>query len=103
MIKRTLDVYRPLHQKPNKGEWIPVTERTPEDGTYLVTLEGFYGGEPRINIRSFAKDLNKVNEFDFPEQKWGWYDYDIEYGYLEDTDVIAWMPLPEPYKEGDKE
>ena len=84
-------------------EWIPVTERLPEDGTYLVTLEGFCGGEPRTNIRSFAKDLNKVNEFDFPEQKCGWYDYDSEYGYWEDTSVIAWMPLPKPYKEGDEE
>lgn len=77
--------------------WIPISERLPEDGTYLVTLERFYGGEPRIDMRSFAKDLNKVDEFDFPKHKCGWYDYDSEYGYWEDTGVIAWMPLPEPY------
>ena len=83
--------------------WIPVSERLPEDGTYLVTLERFYGGEPRINMRSFAKDLNKVDDFDFLEHKSGWYDYDSEYGYWEDTSVIAWMPLPEPYKEESEE
>lgn len=78
-------------------KWILVSEKLPEDGTYLVTLERIVG-EPRIDIRSFAQDLSKVDEFDFPKQKWGWYDYDSEYGYWEDTRVIAWMPLPEPYK-----
>jgi len=84
-------------------KWIPVSERLPEDGTYLVTLESFFGGKPRIDIRSFTNDLNKVDEFDFPEQKLGWYDYDSEYGYWEDTRVIAWMPLPEPYEPQESE
>ena len=84
--------------------WIPVSERLPEDGTYLVTLERFYdGSEPRINMRSFAKDLNKVNKLYFPKHKCGWYDYDSEYGYWEDTGVIAWMPLPPCYKPQERE
>ena len=83
-------------------KWIPVSERLPEDGTYLVTVERI-AGKPRIDIKSFAKDLNKVDEFDFPKQKWGWYDYDSEYGYWEDTKVIAWMPLPKPYEPQESE
>jgi len=83
------------------NKWIPVSERLPEDGTYLVTAERIVG-EPVINIKSFAKDLHKVDEFDFPKHKcgWygGWYDYDSEYGYWEDTSVRAWMPLPKPYE-----
>ena len=92
--------YRELIDKYAEQEprWIPVSEKLPENGTYLVTLERFCGGEPRINMRSFAKDLNKVDEFDFPKHKCGWYNYDSEYGYWEDTGVIAWMPLPEPYE-----
>ena len=78
------------------GWWIPVSEKLPEDGTYLVTVERTTG-KPRVEVMSFAKDLNKVDDYDFPKHKCGWYDYDSEYGYWEDTDVIAWMPLPQPY------
>ena len=81
------------------GKWIPVSERLPKDGTYLVTLEGI-NGKPRIDIMSFANDLNKVDEYDFPSHKFasGWYDYDSEWGYYQCTKVIAWMALPKPYK-----
>lgn len=79
--------------------WIPCSKRLPEeDGAYLVTVE-MVVGKPRIDIRSYAKDLNKVDEYDFPEHKCGWYDYDSEFGHWEDTAVTAWMPLPaKPYK-----
>lgn len=97
------EVKRMAIQALEQTRWIPVSERLPEDGTYLVTLERFYGGEPIINIRSFAKDLNKVDKFDFPKHKCGWYDYDSEYGYWEDTEVIAWMPLPKPYEPQESE
>lgn len=83
-------------------KWIPVSERLPEDGDYLVTIKSI-DGTLRIDMRSFAKDLNKVDKFDFPKHKCGWYDYDTEYGYWEDTKVIAWMPLLEPYKESEEE
>ena len=80
------------------NNWTSVSERLPEDGAYLVTIEGM-NGEPVIAIESFAKDLNKVGYFNFPKHKCGWYDYDNEYGYWEDTEVIAWMPLPLPCKQ----
>ena len=81
-------------------KWISVGDRLPEEGTYLVTVERMVG-TPRVDIKSFAKDLYSVDEFDFynKKRKSGWYDYDSEYGYWEDEKVIAWMPLPEPYKE----
>ena len=82
---------------PQEPSWIPVSEKLPEDGIYLVTVERTTG-KPRVEVMSFAKDLNKVDDYDFPEHKCGWYEYDSEYGYWEDTDVIAWMPLPQPYK-----
>ena len=80
-----------------KARWIPVGERLPKDGTYLVTTEGRFN-EPVIDMRSFAKDLNKIDDFNFPAHKCGWYYRDEEYGPTEDTEVVAWMPLPEPYK-----
>ena len=92
--------YKDAEQK--SGKWIPVSERLPEDGTYLVTVGRVVGGAG-IDIKSFAKDLHKVDEFDFPKHKSGWYDYDSEYGYWQDASVIAWMPLPEPYEPQESE
>jgi hypothetical protein len=60
------------------NRWIPVSERLPEDGTYITTLDGELVGqeEPFTGMCG------------------------IENGKWDDEDcVIAWMPLPEPYKE----
>lgn len=57
--------------------WIPVEERMPEDGTYLCTLDGELCGikEPFTGMCG------------------------IENGIWDEPDcVIAWRPLPEPYK-----
>ena len=55
-------------------EWIPVTERQPdEDGYYLVT-----GKKRAVHITGYSN---------------GWW-----YG---GEKPIAWIPLPEPYKEGE--
>lgn len=65
------------------------------DCEYLVTSRS------GLSILSFAKDLYRVDEYDFWDKKGvsGWFDYDSEYGYIEADGVIAWMPLPEEYKE----
>lgn len=84
--------------------WIPVSERLPEvDGMYFTTVKGI--DVNYIEIRNFANSLYKIDKFDFSDKKGhGWYFYDSDYGihgYIEETNVIAWMPLPEPYKEGE--
>lgn len=67
-----------LEQDEKENGWIPVSERLPEDGTYITTLDGELVGqeEPFTGMCG------------------------IENGKWDDEDsVIAWMPLPEPYKE----
>ena len=56
------------------SEWIPVSERLPEWGERVLTIDndGDY-------------EINHIMDDEYDE--W-FYDYDI----------IAWMPLPEPYK-----
>lgn len=62
-----------------KNSWVPVEERLPEDGTYLCALSGELVGQ----------------EESFTGMCW------IENGIWDEPDcVIAWMPLPEPYREG---
>ena len=69
--------------------WIPVTERLPkEQRTYLVTVND---GGIRVAIAQW------------------WYNYlDHAEGYFvcDDCyaeDIVAWMPLPTPYKGGEEE
>ena len=59
--------------KENKGEWIPVSERLPEKNTkvYLACCDDGY-----------------VTSIMYDSGKW----------LINDTNIIAWMPLPEPYK-----
>ena len=76
-------------QEPQVGGWVPVTERLPDNGYgVLVTVNG------KHNNITFENAL-EIAEYDNTE---GW----IIEGYLDwlDPNVIAWQPLPEPYKGG---
>ena len=84
--------------------WIPVDERLPEDEREcLVTLEKTYG-TPEISM-GIANYLKFGNDGYWNEKKYGyleWDKYSDGHGGTKMYKVIAWMPLPEPYKE-DKE
>ena len=80
----------------NPNKWIPVSERLPDDRKKcLVTFRGGY-----VGIMCYASDLYGVDEYDFCDEKGmaGWFDYDRELGHYSRDDVIAWLPLPTPYK-----
>ncbi len=69
-------------------DWIPVSERLPEKrGDYLVTQKAVFTDYVYRNIAVFTD-----------KKRPGWYKYDSEWGYYEIDGVVAWMPLPEPYK-----
>lgn len=82
-------------------KWISVTERLPEeDGKYLTAYKlNTIPPTPWIEACWFAKNLRKVDKYDFPKKKPGFYNNDSEYGYFEVSGITHWMPLPEPPKE----
>ena len=81
--------------------WIPVSERLPVDEREcLVTLEKIYG-TPEISM-GIANYLRFGNAGYWNENKYGyleWDKYSDGHGGTKMYKVIAWMPLPEPYKE----
>ena len=82
-------------------KWVPVTKRLPqEDGAYLVTIVTInsFNEYKYIDIRSFAKDGEMVNEYELAGQKNVWYYHDSEWGYISTDSVTHWMPLPQPPK-----
>lgn len=63
--------------------WIPCSERLPsESGWYLITVQGY----------------ETVADMDWYYTSWGAWN-----GVSSEQQVIAWMPLPTPYKGGDSE
>lgn len=86
------DTIAELEEKLAEREWIPCSERLPKaedmyqipEQRYLCQLEAH--GERKFCVLSRLKGA--VSPF------WDWYGIAVY-----DSEVIAWMPLPEPYRE----
>ena len=79
----------PTIEERKEGMWIPVSERLPlNDSLVLVTRKGEKGYEPNIYYYDIARYYADLKEW---TQDWD---------FLGDptSKVIAWMPLPEPWK-----
>ena len=88
------DAYNLICQLPSaqpEPRWIPCGERLPEEEekSYWVCLDG--GGQCQCRWTNNMYGLG-ANKWD----KWGWHVMDKP----QYSRVIAWMPLPEPYRGG---
>lgn len=78
------------------SKWIPVSERLPEKyGEYLITWTTSSSKKPFISICECEETLVYNHENNRFNVEWLFDDYIKCYP---DIEVIAWMPLPKPYK-----
>lgn len=67
-----------------KQRWIPCSERLPEEGEVVLTQAKF-----KDDVKMAVSSRIDYNYW----TTWG----------TRDINIIAWMPLPEPYQRGEKE
>lgn len=86
MDKTTIDACKGAIELLEQTRWIPVSEGFPKHKDILVMDKG----EDMFVAWYESEGLHE-----------GWHSTDNRFDY--DTPIIAWKPLPTPYKEGDKE
>jgi hypothetical protein len=98
-----------IKKQPKVGEWIPVTERLPEEHESIFAK--LYGTDRWDNNlwRARSEEVLVCIEYDDGSRsvttsftldgKW----HIERRRVLHDLKVIAWMPMPEPYKEKENE
>lgn len=76
------------------SKWIPVSERLPvENEAYLATVVRFDDNYIYVNELVYEKET----------KNWLWSDDPVKYLDYKAHRVMAWQPLPEPYKEASKD
>ena len=81
----------------SEQRWIPVSERLPEPEKEYVLISK---KPTKISGSKWSVDI-AIRTLDPRSGKIQW--RDSGFGVIQDDKVLAWMPLPEPYKEGEDE
>lgn len=86
---------RIVEDQPKVGEWISCSERLPELHRVDMESEGeYYMISDSVIITD--GEMVSISEYEIDDEDCrGWIAHDFE----EIEDVIAWMPIPEPYRQ----
>lgn len=83
------DIETAIRVLENQPRWIPVSERLPEDNTLVLVTVKVGNREPKVRSGSYYMD--------------GYFHIDNgDCWNSRDKELLAWLPLPEPYK-GDED
>lgn len=76
----------------NSGEWIPVSDRMPEEERCIDPETGYYGRSDDVLCSAY-------NEYEMKDEIWIDYTIDGEWQAHEydEEEELAWMPLPDSY------
>ena len=77
-------------EKQKNDRWIPVSERLPEEFQRVLVTIVNYKGDKVVRVAEYY-NRKGIGEFRIKENNEMW-----EVG---EEGLLAWMPLPEPYKE----
>ena len=86
---QAIKLLKKLHEEQEKHRWIPVEERLPDEKAGMVLIQ--VNGKPAKNIT-----LHDAFEFGEYSKVEGW--ILEEYPDWVAAAVVAWQPLPEPYR-----
>lgn len=95
------DVIEEINKMPKVGEWIPVSERPPED---LTPVNITWVNRKPVSYYMHIKDKPFTATGILCHGAWYWFSVRCEDGSSKvdamdkHIDVIAWQPLPEPYR-----
>lgn len=88
--KQCIEIVNQVEQEHNNG-WIACSERLPEEGTEVIVTDK--NGSVWSDIYFDYKDEEDASPC--------FHRWDDEMWQCFTPDVLAWMPLPQPYKERD--
>ena len=75
---------RELKKLREQTRWIPVSKRLPKDKTYVLVTIAVRGRQPHSRSSWY--------------QTGAFHNDNGDYWRADEPEVVAWMPLPEPYK-----
>ena len=83
-VVEAMEMVKNMETVKPEPNWIPCSERLPEDGKWCIFTDG-----DNISVERYKFDA--LDHF-LPPGRW----FDLE-------DAVAWMPLPAPYREEGEE